>query len=121
MIDSLVSYICLRLLIFLSYKVAHNGCIYKTLGSAGFVLIRRHKRRCGAEPLTYPLKLQCFIYDVGCCYLYVHISLAHFFTFSFSANFILYPLVSHTFLPPDAIYPVVAINPLFAFSNITSV
>ncbi len=28
-----------------------NGCVYETLGIAGFGPIRRHKRRCGAERL----------------------------------------------------------------------
>ena len=38
--------------------------MYETLGIAGFVLIHRHKCRCGAEHLIKPLKPQCFIHDV---------------------------------------------------------
>ena len=41
-----------------------NGCVYETLGIAGFVPIRRHKRRYGAEILNQLLKNQCFIHDV---------------------------------------------------------
>ncbi|MBN1253081.1 MAG: hypothetical protein JXA16_13170, partial [Bacteroidales bacterium] len=29
--------------------ITPNGCVYETLGIAGFVPIRRHKRRCGEE------------------------------------------------------------------------
>ena len=35
----------------LSFRLAYNGCVYEALGIAGFVPIRRHKRRCGAERL----------------------------------------------------------------------
>jgi len=50
--------------------LAANGCVYETLGIAGFGTIRRHKRRCGAERLIYPLKPQCFIPDVTCWALF---------------------------------------------------
>ena len=33
-------------------KLGYNGCVYETLGIAGFVPIHRHKRRCGAECTT---------------------------------------------------------------------
>jgi len=33
--------------------ITANGCVYQPLGIAGFVPIRRHKRRCGAERLNY--------------------------------------------------------------------
>jgi hypothetical protein len=38
-------------MVFLFYIMPPNGCVYETLGIAGFVPIRRHKRQCGAERL----------------------------------------------------------------------